>query len=441
MFRKVEINIPLLDAIKLVPKYAKFLKELCIHKSKKIKGGVKTGGVMLALVQNEGATTGSQLVLPKKCGDPRIFSVPCTIGGCTFVDAMLDLGALINKSLNFGDLEPMGMAIQLANRSVVQPLGILEDVLVQVNDLIFQTNFYVLDMEDEMSGKESALILGCPFLMIAKTKIDVYVETLSMEFRDNLYPIEDHSLFGIDVIDELVDEQTQLDANIDQQKPRSTTKTFAPRVPPEEVKPLPSHLKYAYLDDNQQLPMIIANNLHREQEEKLLQFLRHHKKAIGWKLSDLLGISPTDKATTTKAESDHLGMSPTDKATTTKVDPTILNVVKKEVTKLLSAGIIYPILDSNWVSPAQVIPKKSGMTVTKNWHNVMRVCINYKNLNQATRKDHFPLPYIDQVLEKLAGKSHYCFLDGYSHYMQIHIAPKDQHKTTFTCPFSTFTYT
>ncbi|RDX71723.1 hypothetical protein CR513_48888, partial [Mucuna pruriens] len=146
-------------------------------------------GVMLVLVQNEGATTGSQSVLPKKCGDPRIFSVPCTISGCTFVYAMLDLGASINvmsesvyKSLNFGDLEPTRIMIQLANRSVVQPISILKDV----NDLIFPTDFYVLDMEDETSRNEYALILGRPFLMTAKTKIDVYFGTLSMEFEDKL---------------------------------------------------------------------------------------------------------------------------------------------------------------------------------------------------------------------------------------------------------------
>ncbi|RDX65193.1 Retrovirus-related Pol polyprotein from transposon 17.6, partial [Mucuna pruriens] len=92
----------------------------------------------------------------------------------------------------------------------------------------------------------------------------------------------------------------------------------------------------------------------------------------------------------------------------------------------------------------QVVPKKSGMTVMKNQHdelNSWRVCIDYRKLNQATCKDHFPLPFIDQVLEKLARKSHYCFLDGFSRYMQIHIAPKDQHKMTFTCPFGTFAYT
>ncbi|RDX74707.1 hypothetical protein CR513_45502, partial [Mucuna pruriens] len=160
MFRKVEINIPLLDAIKQIRKYAKFLKELCIHKRRKMKRSREFGGVVSALTKSD-STAGISRFLPKKCRDPEIFSVPCTIGECTFVDAMLDLGASINvmstsiyRSLNFGDLEPMGMTIQLANRSIVQPLGVLEDVLVQINELIFPADFYVLDMEDEASRKE-----------------------------------------------------------------------------------------------------------------------------------------------------------------------------------------------------------------------------------------------------------------------------------------------
>ena len=72
--------------------------------------------------------------------------------------------------------------------------------------------------------------------------------------------------------------------------------------------------------------------------------------------------------------------------------------------------------------------------------NNWRVCIDYRRLNQDTRKDHFPLPFIDQMLERLAGKTHYCFLDGFSGYFHICIAPEDQHKTTFTCPFGTFAY-
>ncbi|XP_061374761.1 uncharacterized protein LOC133316984 [Gastrolobium bilobum] len=132
-----------------------------------------------------------------------------------------------------------------------------------------------------------------------------------------------------------------------------------------------------------------------------------------------------------------------------RLNPLILDVVKKEVTKLLQAGMIYPISDSQWVSPVQVVPKKSGVTVIANQNNELittraqnswRVCIDYRRLNQATRKDHYPLPFIDQMLERLAGKSHYCFLDGYSGYFQIHIAPEDQEKTTFTCPFGTYAY-
>ncbi|RDX88572.1 hypothetical protein CR513_29811, partial [Mucuna pruriens] len=223
MFRKVEINIPVLDATKQVPKYAKFLKELCVHKRRKIKGSREIGGVVSTLTKNEELTIGTSRALPRKCRDLGIFSVPRNIGDYTFADAMLDLGASINvmpasiyRSLNFGDLEPTWMTIQLANRSVVQPLGVLEDVLVQVNKLIFPADFYVLDMEDETSGQESTLILGRPFLKTTRTKIDVHVRTLSIEFGDTLvqfnifeamkHPTEDHSLFGIDVIEELVEE-------------------------------------------------------------------------------------------------------------------------------------------------------------------------------------------------------------------------------------------
>ena len=98
-------------------------------------------------------------------------------------------------------------------------------------------------------------------------------------------------------------------------------------------------------------------------------------------------------------------------------------VVKKEIMKLLDAGIIYPISDSNWVSPIYVVPKKGGMTVVRNENNELiptrtvtawRMCIDYRKLNKATRKDHFPLPFIDQLLERLANHSFFCYLDGYS---------------------------
>ncbi|GMI87213.1 hypothetical protein HRI_002390600 [Hibiscus trionum] len=116
-------------------------------------------------------------------------------------------------------------------------------------------------------------------------------------------------------------------------------------------------------------------------------------------------------------------------------------VVQKEIIKWLDAIIIYAISDSKWVSPVQFVPKKGGITVITNKDNELiptrivtgwRVCMDYQKLNKATRKGHFPLPFIDQMLDRLAGKPYYCFLDGYSGYNQIFIAPEDQEKTTFT---------
>ncbi|RDX78528.1 hypothetical protein CR513_41190, partial [Mucuna pruriens] len=100
-----------------------------------------------------------------------------------------------------------------------------------------------------------------------------------------------------------------------------------------------------------------------------------------------------------------------------RLNLTILDVVKKEVMKLLAVRIIYPISDNQWVSLVQVVLKKFGTIMMKNQYdelNSWQVCIDYRKLNQATSKDHFPLPFIDQVLERLAGMSHCCFLDGFS---------------------------
>jgi hypothetical protein len=122
-------------------------------------------------------------------------------------------------------------------------------------------------------------------------------------------------------------------------------------------------------------------------------------------------------------------------------------VVKKEVLKLLKDGVIYPISDSEWVSPVQVVPKKGGMTIIRNEKNELNpqwtitgwwMCIDYQKLNKATQKDHFLLPFIDEMLERLANHSFFYYLDGYSGYHQIPIYPNDQSKTTFTCPYGTF---
>ncbi|KAL4280367.1 hypothetical protein GQ457_03G024500 [Hibiscus cannabinus] len=124
-------------------------------------------------------------------------------------------------------------------------------------------------------------------------------------------------------------------------------------------------------------------------------------------------------------------------------------VVMKEIIKWLDAGVIYPISDSSWVSHVQCVPKKGGITIVTNDENELlptrmvtgwRICIDYRKLNKATKKDHFPFPFIDQMLDRLAGKEFYCFLDGYSGYNQIVVAPEDQEKTTFTCTYGTYAF-
>ncbi|RDY11575.1 Retrovirus-related Pol polyprotein, partial [Mucuna pruriens] len=429
------------------------------------------GRIVSALVKHEDASVGSQQILPKKCQDPGIFFVPCTIHNYTLADAIMDsrasinvMPALVYKSLNFRDLEPTRMEIQLANRSFVQTLGMLEDVLIQVNEFIFPSDFYELDMEDEEPGKGSALILGRPFLMMARTKIDLYVRTLSMEFGDNFVEFKifdalehltkDHSIFSMDTIEGLVEKYVQIDTcsgnlfdfveisdvlnksqqveaesnfgqlsshsgKVGQPTPSTIKGDVSAQSQTTKLKSFSEHLKYAYLGDHEQFPMIIANNL--KQENNQLDTIRPSKdQPLYLYAQNSIGRgSPTNKALVEKTESDY----------------------PRRVT------IIYPISDSQWVSPIQVVSKKLGMIVVKNRQDEMvltriqnswRVCIDYRKLNHSTRKDHFSLPFLDQVLEKIARKSHFCFLDGY---MQIHIALVDQHKTTFTFPFNTFSYT
>ncbi|KAK1696432.1 hypothetical protein QYE76_013129 [Lolium multiflorum] len=124
-------------------------------------------------------------------------------------------------------------------------------------------------------------------------------------------------------------------------------------------------------------------------------------------------------------------------------------MVRNEVLKLLEAGIIYPIADSRWVSPVHCVPKKGGMTVVPNDNDELipqrivvgyRMCIDFRKVNKVTKKDHYPLPFIDQMLERLSKNTHFCFLDGYSGFSQIAVKAKDQEKTITTCPYGTYAY-
>jgi hypothetical protein len=226
---------------------------------------------------------------------------------------------------------------------------------------------------------------------------------------------------------------------------KENKETAVPDPPKKELKPLPDSLKYKFLGPTESLPVIIASDLIDAQEEKLLGVLREHKEAIGWTIEDIKGISPSLVMHKIHLEDN----SKPSREPQRRLNPAMQEVVRAEVIKLLDAGIIYPISDSKWVSPIHVVPKRAGLTVVKNQDNELvptrvqsgwRVCIDYQKLNATTRKDHFPLPFIDQMVGRLAGHKYYCFLDGYSGYNQVPVDPEDQEKTTFTCPFGTFAY-
>ncbi|GJW67779.1 hypothetical protein Tco_0122203 [Tanacetum coccineum] len=162
--------------------------------------------------------------------------------------------------------------------------------------------------------------------------------------------------------------------------------------PPElELKDLPPHLEYAFLEGDDKLPVIIAKDLKNEEKAALIKVLKSHKRAIAWKLSDIKGINPEFCTHKILMEEDY---EPTVQHQR-RVNPKIHDVIKKEVEKLLDAGLIYPISDSPWVSPVHCVPKKGGMTVVKNDENDLiptrlvtrwRVCIDYRKLNEAMER-------------------------------------------------------
>ena len=181
------------------------------------------------------------------------------------------------------------------------------------------------------------------------------------------------------------------------------------------------------------------------EEQKLLETLRKYKEAIAWSIEDLKGISPSICMHKILLE-DNVKTSIEHQR---RLNPVMKEVFKKEVLKWINASFMYEISDIPWVSPVHMVPKKGGFIVIRNEKNELiptrtvrgwRVFIGYKKLNTTTRKDHYPLPFIDQMLDRLAGHPHYCFLDGYSGYNQIAIALEDQEKTTFTCPYGTFAF-
>ncbi|KAL0455044.1 UNVERIFIED_CONTAM: hypothetical protein Slati_0843600 [Sesamum latifolium] len=207
IFRKIHINIPLIDALSHMPSYAKFLKEVISNK-RKWEGGemVKLNKECSAILQNK---------LPPKLKDPGSFSIPCTIGNTIFDKALCDLSASVNlmpysifEKLGMHELTPTIITLQLADRNIKYPRGILEDVLVKVGKFIIPVDFIVLDMEEDVN---MPLILGRPFLATSRALIDVQKGQLTLRVNDehvvfNVFkPMKylhknEHDIFAIDSI-------------------------------------------------------------------------------------------------------------------------------------------------------------------------------------------------------------------------------------------------
>nr|GFA41736.1 reverse transcriptase domain-containing protein [Tanacetum cinerariifolium] len=411
--------------------------------------------------------------------------------------------------LSLLELIPTCMTLELADRSVSKPIGIAKDVSVKVGVFHFPADFVVVDFEPD---PRVPLILERCFLKTGRALIDVHKVklTLRIENKAITYNLDQTSRYSanynqmtankIDVIDMACEEYSQEvlgffdvtasgnptpyddpivlttshtltpfgdsdfllfeeadavlgledDPNLPKFNPfyydpkgdillletilnskplpplpnheqympsfkkelkvceAKTVKSFIDEPLEVELKDLPPHLEYAFLEGDNKLPVIIAKELGDEEKSAMIK-----------------------------------------KRTTNHRFNIKDDVIKKEVEKLLDAGLIYPISDNPWVSPVHCVPKKGGFIVVKNEENELiltrlvtrwRVCIDYQKLNEATRKDHFPLSFMDQMLERLAGNEYYCFLDGFSGYFQIPIDPRDQEKTTFTCPYGTFAY-
>ncbi|GJQ97056.1 reverse transcriptase domain-containing protein [Tanacetum coccineum] len=298
--------------------------------------------------------------------------------------------------------------------TISTPTDIAEDVFVKVGTFFFPADFVVVDY---IADPRVPLILGRPFLRMARALIDVHGEQMTLRHDDQsvTFKVGDTKTFSYNII-ETVNRVDVIDIACEEYV--REIKSSCEDPPDLELKRItPSHLG----------------------------FLKSYKHAIAWKISDIKGIDLQFCTHKILMEENAKPVVQHQR----RVNPKIHEVIKQEAIKLLDAGLIYPISNSPWVSPVHCVPKKGGITVVKNEENELiptrlvtgwRVCIDYRKLNDATRKDHFPLPFMDQILERLAGNEYYCFLDGFSGYFQIPIDPLDQEKTTFTCPYGTFAY-
>nr|GEV93926.1 reverse transcriptase domain-containing protein [Tanacetum cinerariifolium] len=393
IFKEMSFEISFTDALILMPKFASTLKAL-IRNKEKLSEMAKTP-------MNEHCSVVILNKLPRKLGEPGKFLIPCEFPGMDECLALADLGASINlmplsvwEGLSLSELTLTCMTLELADRSVSKPVGIAKDVSVKVGVFHFPADFMVVDFEPD---PRVPLILGRCFLKTGRALIDVHKDTtasgnptlyddpivsttsptltpfgdsdfLLFEEADAFLGLEDdpnspefnpfyYDLEGDILLLEAILNSEPLPPlpNHDQYLPSfkkelkvceaKTVKSSVDEPPDVELKDLPPHLEYAFLEGDNKLPIIISKELGDEKKSALIKVLKSHKRAIAWKLSDIQGG---------------------------------FTIVENEENELIPTRLV-----TGW-----------------------RVCIDYQKLNEATRKDHFPLPFMDQMLERLAGNEY-----------------------------------
>nr|GFA09737.1 reverse transcriptase domain-containing protein [Tanacetum cinerariifolium] len=444
IFKDMSFEISFTDALILMPKFASTLKGLIGNKEKLSEmARTSINEHCLVVILNK---------LPRKLGDPDKFLIPCEFPGMDECLALADLGASINlmplsvwEVLLLPKLTPTCMNLKLVDRSVSKPIGIAKDVSVKgeltlriENEAITynldQTSRYFDNYNQMTANKIDVINLACEeYSQEVLGFSDVIMSGNPTPHDDPIVSTTSLTLTPFGDSDFLLFEEADAFLGLEDD--------------PNSLKINPFY--YDPEGDILLLEAILVQErtqeLGDEEKSALIMVLKSHKRAIAWKLSDIQGINQEFYTHKILMEEDNKPAVQHQR----RVNPKIYDVIKKEVEKLLDAGLIYPISDSPWVSPVHCVPKKGGFTVVENEENELipthlvtgwRVCIDYRKLNEATRKDHFPLPFMDQMLERLTGNEYYCFLDGFSRYFQIPIDPRDQEKTTFTCPYGTFAY-
>nr|GFA12271.1 DNA-directed DNA polymerase [Tanacetum cinerariifolium] len=431
IFCDLHFELSFADDLVHMPKFVPMFKKLLNSKNKLIE--------LTKTPLNENCSAVVLKKLPEKLGDPGRFLIPCDFSEFDNCLALADLGASINimplsiwRKLKLPTLNDTKMVLELTDRTISKPMGVAENVFVKVGKFYFPADFVVLDF---IADPRVPLILGRPFMTTSHALIDVYKGDINLQHDEQSLTLKRgdmpsisynnfQSLNKVDLIDATCEEYSQEVLGFFDVANEVSTLHLEPIVSNSSPTLTPLNESDFYLEEIEDC----LNNDSNLEEVEDSEFDMERDILI---LEALLNSDPEPLL-----NQKHYF-------------PEAHNDLKKEVKKFLDAGLIYPISDSPWVSPVHCVPKKGGMTVIKNDKNELvptrlvtgwRVCIDYMKLNAATCKDHFPLPFMDQMLERLAGNEYYCFLDGFSGYFQIPIDPKDQEKTTFTCPYGTFAY-